>query len=309
VGFQYILQHFSLGIVGQWGTPWQWIFTFFAWDFCFYWLHRTHHKLPFLWNIHVIHHQGEHFSLSLGIRNSWYSSLSSFPFFVVLAVLGVPLEQFITIGAVHYFIQFYNHNRVVNKSGWLEYIMITPAHHRVHHGCNDDYIDKNCGGTLVIWDKIFGTFQAEKPHVPVQYGVKGNPSKQNPFWANNLPFLQYFNLPQPQKVVLNTKTKPLPDFFIACGGLVLFGALLYYIYMEHKWASGGQFGLFALLFGGTIAMAGLFEKYLWGVAAWVGLGVVANAFYIYYFDIQSVVYISLSVLWATHALLALKKVL
>jgi len=118
--FGVLLQHVNLHVVDQWPPVWQWIFAFIAWDFCFYWMHRLHHKIGVLWAVHVVHHQGEHFSLSLGSRNSWYSSLSNFPFIAVLAVLGVPLEIFVTVSSIHYSVQFYNHNGIIGKSGWLE---------------------------------------------------------------------------------------------------------------------------------------------------------------------------------------------
>jgi sterol desaturase/sphingolipid hydroxylase (fatty acid hydroxylase superfamily) len=267
VGFHFILQHFSLGWIGQWPVAVQWIFGFIAWDFLFYWLHRLHHQFPLLWSIHAVHHQGEHFSLSLGIRNSWYSSLSSLPFFIPLAIMGLPLEVFVAVSSIHYTIQFYNHNRIVKKSGWLEYIMITPSHHRVHHGKNPEYLDKNCGGTLVIWDKLFGTFQEERDDIKLELGTLDEMNSENPFWANNLPVAQYLKIPLRS---LRTKAKSIeyPPFFIALGAFLLFGLLIHFIYRESTMPMMEKGLLFGLLFFGTIANGGLMEGKLWGVISW-----------------------------------------
>ncbi|MBK7233917.1 MAG: sterol desaturase family protein [Saprospiraceae bacterium] len=186
----YTAKYISLNWVEHlpyWGI---WLLAFVLWDFFFYWLHRLHHFYSFLWSVHVVHHEGEHFSLSLGIRNSWYSSLTSFPFFIGLALLGIPVEVFVTVSSIHYFIQFYNHNHLVKRSGWLEHVLITPSHHRVHHGMNDPYLDKNFGGTFVFWDKIFGTFQSEIESHPVVFGTSAHLDSLNPVVVNNAPILK-----------------------------------------------------------------------------------------------------------------------
>lgn len=148
--YHYAEQHFGFPIVSKWGMSFQFLFVLFAWDFLYYWSHYLHHKWRFLWTVHEVHHQAEHYNISLGIRNSWYSSLTSLPFFLPLAFLGVSIELFILVSSIHYFIQFYNHTTLVKNSGWLEYLLITPATHEVHHGKNTEYIDKNYGGTFNI---------------------------------------------------------------------------------------------------------------------------------------------------------------
>ncbi len=267
VGFHYVLQYFSLGWIADWPVAVQWAFGFIAWDFLFYWLHRLHHAWPLLWSIHAVHHQGEHFSLSLGIRNSWYSSLSSFPFFVPLAVLGLPLEIFIAVSTIHYTIQFYNHNRIVKKSGWLEYIMITPSHHRVHHGKNAEYLDKNCGGTFVFWDKLFGTFQQERPDIKLELGTLDEMNSENPFWANNIPVAQYLKIPL-KSLSSKVSSTQFSSFFVALGAFILFGILIHFIFMEAAMTFSEKLILFSLLFLGTVANGGLMEGKAWGVLAW-----------------------------------------
>ncbi|HCX21820.1 MAG: hypothetical protein CMB80_22070 [Flammeovirgaceae bacterium] len=280
--FHLISTHFGLGIVDNWPYLAIWIFTFFAWDFCFYWLHRIHHKLRILWAVHVVHHEGEHYGLSLGIRNSWYSSITSIPFFLVLAFISIPVEIFLTVGSIHYFIQFYNHNDLVRKSGILEKIMITPSHHRVHHGMNDEYIDRNFGGTLVIWDRLFGTFQAEKEDVPVQLGTRDNPHTMDVIKANNLPFAKLFgkaryHLPEPKYSISN--------WFIASGGILLFVLLLFYILQEETWPMVMKIQLFLIVFMGTIANGGLSEGRTWGLVLWSFLFVVAAPLFLYFQEV------------------------
>lgn len=267
--YSYVLNHFTLGWISHWPKAIQWIFVFVAWDFCFYWLHRLHHSIPLLWNIHVVHHQGEHFSLSLGIRNSWYSSLTSIPFFIPLAILGASLEQFVIVGSIHYFIQFYNHNHLVKKSGWLEHIMVTPAHHKVHHGRNPEYLDKNCSGAFIIWDKLFGTFQTELKDVPIKLGIDKPVKSKNPFWINTVPFLRFLKMKEPSFKAEKLPVYMLSDFIIGVGGLLLFGWLLFYISVEKSWDTLQLSCLFVIIFFSTISICGLAEGRIWGMISWI----------------------------------------
>ena len=287
IGYHYALQFLSLDVLSGWPVWLQWVFAFVAWDFCFYWLHRIHHQLPSLWSVHVVHHEGEHFSLSLGIRNSWFSSLTSLPFFLPLALIGVPLEQFILVGSINYFVQFYNHNHIVKRSGWLEHVLITPSHHRVHHGHDDIYRNRNFGGTLVLWDKLFGTFQAELPELAPTFGVSYVPS-HNPFRLNLAPVLRVLprtwgrRLEQAwRRVHAPRRTFHTPQIIVLMGGLVAFALLAVYVYHEPVWTSKQLSWLFAYTFGSTLGMGGVLEGqrwglWLWGVLALAGmLGVIA----------------------------------
>ncbi len=302
--FYFVSVHWSFSIMKDWAYPLIWVFTFFTWDFCFYWLHRFHHKFKFLWAVHVVHHEGKHFNLSLGIRNSWYSSLTSFPFFIGLAILGVPVEVFIATSSIHYFIQFYNHNSIVHKSGWLEKIMITPSHHRVHHGINPEYIDRNFGGTFVIWDKLFGTFQPELNDVPVICGVKDYVSNFNVFWANNLPFLKIFGF-NVASISANKSNYKQSESIIALGGILLFGLLLYYISIENSWSLPLKFGLFGITFLGTIALGGITERKMWGLYTWlINFNLLAPLF-LYMANLHESILMVLFSLLALHAIFSL----
>jgi len=307
LAFHWVVNNLSLNWVTSWPVIVQWIFAFIAWDFCFYWLHRLHHKWHFLWAVHVVHHEGEHFSLSLGIRNSWYSSLTSFPFFILLAFLGVPLHIFIVVSSVHYFIQFYNHNRIIKKSGWLEYIFITPSHHRVHHGKNPEYVNKNCGGTLVIWDKLFGTFQEEQDDIEIQFGTIDTIKTTNPFWANNIPFLKWLKLPLPSMNPKKGQPSLFGGLFTGLGAMLLFCFLLYYIYQEPYWNVPRKFYSFIVIFLATIANGGLAEGERWGVALWVLLTTLCNIGFIFVFHMEDPILLAITSLLFIHGVETLRK--
>ncbi len=271
--FYFILHNYSFYLLKNWSFIPIWVFTFLTWDFCFYWLHRLHHKIKLFWIVHVVHHEGEEYNLSLGIRNSWYSSVTSIPFFIILAVIGVPFEIFVSISSLHYFVQFYNHNGIVKKSGFLEKIMITPSHHRVHHGVNPDYIDKNFGGTLVFWDKLFGTFQEEKEEDPVIFGTLDSIKTNNLFWANNIPVFQFFGISIPKFKTKSVRYK-IKGLVLGTAALLLFFLLLNYIFYEDIWSNSIKIFLVVIIFTGTLAIGGVSEGRYWGLLLWIITGVI-----------------------------------
>ena len=303
VCFDFVARHFSIGLIGKLPIIVQWIFTFFAWDFCFYWMHRLHHKYRILWAVHVVHHEGEHFNFSLGIRNSWYSSLTSFPFFAGLAILGVPTEQFYLIGAFHYFVQFYNHNSIIKNHGFIDRFIVSPSHHKLHHASNIEYRDKNCGGILTIWDKWFGTFESEKENVEMKLGVtSSNHAIDNPLTGNNFHFIKYFSPKWSSKY--NKKTKKSSqqfDFFVALGGFLLFGLLIYYIYQEDKWSYFQLLQLGCMLVLATIALYGLFENFVLGKLFWLFISIFLSIF-IFTHHINSLVLSTISILLIIHSI-------
>ena len=303
--YYFTYQHFSMDLFNQLPIWLQWIIGYLAWDFCFYWLHRLHHKIELFWNIHVVHHEGEHFSLSLGIRNSWYSSLSSFPFFAGLAILGLPFDIFLGVSSINYFIQFYNHNRIVNKSGILEYLFVTPSHHRVHHGKNKEYIDKNFGGTFIIWDKLFGTYQQENANIEIQYGVNNSVKSMNTFWINNIPFLKSLNIKIPS--LEKNQNVQLSQSWIGMGSFVLFALLLYFIFIEHSWFGWNKWALFGIIFCGSIANGLLFENTKIGYWFWFLIACIANT--IYFISLKNIdkVLIFLLILFFIHGFFTLLK--
>lgn len=265
--FGWIASHASLDWFTRMPVALQWTAGILAWDFCFYWLHRLHHRYRLLWAVHVVHHQGEKFNLSLGVRNSWYSSLTSIPFFLILALLGMPVEMFVAVSTLHYSIQLFNHNAVTPRLGWLEYLLVTPNHHRVHHGTHERYIDKNFGGSFIFWDKLFGTFERVHADAPLSYGVIGMAPSENPFRASNDPVLRYLGLKPANAAPAPRSTAPA--WLVASGGIILFCVVVAYVWSEGQWPSWwSQAALFLLLACGTIALGGMSEGRRWGWRCW-----------------------------------------
>ncbi|HSC83252.1 MAG TPA: sterol desaturase family protein, partial [Pseudomonas sp.] len=163
---------------------WVWIFAFFFYDFCYYWLHRMGHERSILWAAHAVHHQSEEYNLSTALRQTSTGFLLGWIFYLPMAIAGVPPLVFLSVGAMNLLYQFWVHTRHVPKLGWLEWIFITPSNHRVHHAQNPVYMDRNYGGVFILWDRLFGTFQEELEAEPVVFGVTVPLRSWNPLWAN-----------------------------------------------------------------------------------------------------------------------------
>lgn len=158
-----------------------WVLLLLLEDFAFYWLHRFDHYVRIFWAVHVTHHSSEHFNLTVGFRSSVFQPLYRFVYFIPLAFLGFRPEDILLMYAATQIYGILIHTRFVNKLGFLEYILATPSHHRVHHGSNPRYLDKNMGMILIIWDKLFGTFQEELTEDPVQFGLTSKLGTYHPF--------------------------------------------------------------------------------------------------------------------------------
>jgi alkylglycerol monooxygenase len=169
-----------------------WVIAFIAIDFAGYWNHRLSHHVNLFWNSHVIHHSSEEFNLACALRQS-ISNLIGYTAILLLpaALLGVPYQVIAVLAPLHLFGQFWYHTQHIGKLGWLEYILITPSQHRVHHAINKEYIDKNLGQIFSVWDRLFGTFQEELDEVPPRYGVLKPALTYNPLWIN---FQHLYNL-------------------------------------------------------------------------------------------------------------------
>lgn len=152
-------------------------------DHFYYWFHRLAHEISILWGSHIVHHQSEEYNLTVALRQAWLQGAFSWVFYLPLAVLGFDPAMFIVVGSFQTLYQFWIHTRAIDKlPAPIEYIFNTPSHHRVHHGVNPKYIDKNHGGTLIIFDRMFGTFQAEEEEVV--YGITTQAKSWNPLWLN-----------------------------------------------------------------------------------------------------------------------------
>jgi sterol desaturase/sphingolipid hydroxylase (fatty acid hydroxylase superfamily) len=161
-----------------------WITAALAWDFCYYWFHRFSHEISVLWAAHAVHHQSEDYNLSTALRQTSTGFLFGWIFYLPLFVIGFPLEVLITVNAVNLIYQFWVHTQVIRRMGVLDRILVTPSNHRVHHAQNERYIDRNYGGMLILWDRLFGTFEDERDDEPVVFGVRKPLASWNPFWAN-----------------------------------------------------------------------------------------------------------------------------
>jgi alkylglycerol monooxygenase len=183
VSYQQLYNHLALIHIQ---TTWLvYVLAFLAWDFRGYWGHRINHTVNFFWNQHVIHHSSEEFNLACALRQS-IAGFANFFFFLLIpaALLGIPPKIVSVVAPLHLFLQFWYHTRLIGKMGWLEYVIVTPSHHRVHHAVNKIYQDKNLGEVFIFWDKLFGTFQAELPEEPCVYGISRPARTWNPIKIN-----------------------------------------------------------------------------------------------------------------------------
>jgi len=161
-----------------------WIVAALAWDFCYYWFHRYSHEISVLWAAHAVHHQSEDYNLSTALRQTSSGFIFGWIFYLPLFIIGFPLEVLLTVNAVNLIYQFWVHTQVIRRLGILDHIVVTPSNHRVHHAQNEQYIDRNYGGMLILWDRLFGTFADESDEDPVTFGVRKPLASWNPFWAN-----------------------------------------------------------------------------------------------------------------------------
>jgi len=164
-------------------SPWLWIIAFIAYDCCYYWKHRFGHQWRIMWASHVAHHQSEEFNLSTALRQTGTDYIG-FVFYLPLYLAGVPAVVIVTVGSLNLIYQFWVHTEHIRRLGPIEWVMVTPSNHRVHHARNPGYIDKNYGGVFIIWDRLFGTFEDERVDEPCRYGITHALHSWNPVWAN-----------------------------------------------------------------------------------------------------------------------------
>lgn len=192
LSYEWMVSHW-----GIWDIPanaWVYIITFIWLDFAAYWSHRFNHTINLFWNRHIVHHSSEEFNLSCALRQSISTIIGVYFFlYIPIAFLGVPAEVIAILAPIHLFAQFWYHTRLINKMGWLEHLIVTPSHHRVHHAINPEYIDKNYAAIFIVWDKWFNTFQEELSDQPPVYGTLKPVSTWNPLWIN---FMHFWGLCQ-----------------------------------------------------------------------------------------------------------------
>ena len=166
------------------GSPWTWVGALLLYDLCYYWLHRAGHRVGLLWAAHAVHHQSEDYNLSTALRQTGSGWIASWLFYLPMAVLGVPPLVFATVALVDLLYQFWVHTEQIGSLGWFDRWFCSPANHRVNHAVNDRYVDKNYGGILILWDRLFGSFEAEDKAEPPVYGTRTPLRSFNPLWAN-----------------------------------------------------------------------------------------------------------------------------
>jgi sterol desaturase/sphingolipid hydroxylase (fatty acid hydroxylase superfamily) len=172
------LQHLEANVLSY-------FIAFFVIDFYGYWSHRLAHQINFLWNKHAIHHSSEEFNLACALRQPIASLVNLFTFLLIpAALLGVPASVIAITLPLHLFLQFWYHTKHIKKMGFIEHILVTPSHHRVHHAINPEYLDKNHSQIFIFWDKLFGTFQEELDNVPPVFGITRPANTWNPIRIN-----------------------------------------------------------------------------------------------------------------------------
>ena len=183
VGYQYMYTHWAIGDMDvTWVT---YLLALVALDFATYWYHRLAHSVNIFWNRHVIHHSGEEFNIATALRQSISKFVNISVFFLLpAALIGLSPKVIAIVTPVHLFIQVWYHTTHIGKLGWLEYVIVTPSQHRVHHAMNPIYLDKNLSPVFCIWDRLFGTFQEELDDVPCVYGVTRQVNTWNPIKIN-----------------------------------------------------------------------------------------------------------------------------
>lgn len=279
---------------------WMWILLWLSVDFFYYWFHRLAHEISVLWGSHVVHHQSEEYNLTVALRQAWLQGAFSWVFYLPLAFIGVEPQMFFTIASINTLYQFWIHTRLIGKlHPVIEFIFNTPSHHRVHHGVNPKYIDKNHGGTFIIYDRLFGTFQQEEEDVV--YGITSQPKSWNPLWLNFEYWIQLFkdvwsvsSLRDKIKMLVlqpgwkpaelggmapykevtpqqfqkyDTPLTPAQSFYVLVQYVLLIAGTSYFLFSEAKPPFSQNFGLKLLIIIfiviTVVNLGGIFEKKEW----------------------------------------------
>ena len=184
-GLVYVAVGDFFGVAALSSEVWStWVLAFLLYDFSYYWKHRLCHERTLLWASHVVHHQSEDYNLGTALRQTSSSFLLSWVFYIPMFAIGIPADVFIAVAAVNLLYQFWVHTEHIGSLGVLDRILVTPSNHRVHHARNAEYIDANYGGVFIVWDRIFGTYRAERADLPPVYGTRSPLRSWNPLWAN-----------------------------------------------------------------------------------------------------------------------------
>jgi sterol desaturase/sphingolipid hydroxylase (fatty acid hydroxylase superfamily) len=216
-GLFLFLHQFAIFDIGdEW---WAWVLIFFADDFSFYWHHRLSHHIRILWAAHINHHSSENYNLAVALRQSWTELFYKYTFWLWLPIIGFEPVMIFTMMGCSLIYQFWVHTKTIKSMGLFGWFFNTPSHHRVHHASNARYLDRNHAGILIIWDRLFGTFQKEEEADPVVYGLTTNIHTHNLF---TIAFHEFRNIWSDVRTAPNLKTK------------------LGYIFMPPGWSHDGR---------------------------------------------------------------------
>lgn len=199
--YTYLYEQFAIFQLEQtWLT---FILAMIFWDFCYYWSHRMAHEISLFWGGHVVHHQSEDFNLSVALRQTSTGFIWGLPFYMPMAILGVHPVQYVLAGGLNLLYQFWIHTEHIKKlPRWFELIFNTPSHHRVHHGRDPKYLDRNYAGILIIWDRMFGTFKEEEERP--NYGITKPLNSWNPVYANFAHYIDLFRATRQSRKLSDT---------------------------------------------------------------------------------------------------------
>ena len=276
-------------------SPWAWGIAFVLVDFCFYWAHRMCHQINFLWACHVVHHSSEEMNLTVALHQSATESLFTWAFYLPLAFIGFPWTMWVICFQINLLYQFWVHTQMVGKLGAIEWVMNTPSHHRVHHGADEKYIDKNHAGVFIVWDRLFGTFQEEKENPT--YGIVTPLRSWNPFWGHLHYWVRLFRLCRSathlkDKILIWFKSPPWlpegvegtpPDETVRCDSyrkfdvfigrrlatytflqfLTLLGLVSGLMFMEGRLQFEAKVGVSLFVLWTLLSVGGLLEKRRW----------------------------------------------
>ena len=329
----YVWIYNNFAFFEQPATWWSFIICMFAFDFCFYWAHRWSHGINFFWGAHIVHHQSEEYNLSVALRQSWFHHVLMFFVFLPLPLLGFDPLLFFGVAAANTLYQFWIHTKAIKKlPDWIEFFWNTPSHHRVHHGIDPKYIDKNHAGMFIIWDKMFGTFVKEEEEPT--YGITTQLKSWNPIWANLHYYVEItshamkmsrwqdrikmifappgwlpeelggFQAPQevhkPTHKVYDIKTSKLFNYYVLTQFVLIIAGLMLYMYRFEELSLFYKLLFLGIMLISTLICGAIFEGRKWVIIAEYGkltltLFAINVLYYFQYIDWFLVMLISSSV--------------
>jgi alkylglycerol monooxygenase len=294
--YLWIFDHYRIYTFSK-GSWWPWLIAFVLVDFLYYWWHRLSHEVNFLWAAHIVHHQSEDYNLAVALRQAITTSLTTLPFYLPLAFLGIPPVVYFVIVQFSTLYQFWIHTQLIKTIGPLEALLNTPAHHRVHHAVNPKYLDKNYAATLILWDKLFGTFEPETE--PPVYGLVKPLKSFDPMWSQfhywfdmahlaqrathwsdklqvlfrspawsprNLPLLPPPEVSPKTFVKFNPQISRGRAWYIFLNFVLVLGGAAAFIFLGAKLSFLLRLSVAALIVLSLWAWGGIFENKTWGLA-------------------------------------------